>query len=350
MRLLSRARATVETPAWLVNYPIEPGWVKRNTGILHYVQDDGFNGAVSIGVQHDDFNWVRGINRRQKKTGRVLLLDDGVELCDVAELCVTLLEHHVERKRTEFVEVVPKFFADHGHGGVGVVLCASAWFEEDVIDATEELDVASGVTEGGGGLLFFAGVLPHDGGTALGRDNGVDGVFEHEDAVGYCQRQRSARPAFACDSGDRGYAQTGHFDEVAGDGFALAALFGSNAGVGSGEIDEGEDRVAEFLCNLHAAESLAIAFGVGRAEFACDSFLEGTAFEVADRHDGFAVEEGHAAGHSGVIAKGSVAVNLAEIGEDCLDEVHRVWALRVPCQLRLDPGLGRGGRCRMRMR
>ena len=140
--------------------------------------------------------------------------------------------------------MVPKFFADHGHGCGGIVLGAAAGFAEDVVDATHQFDVAGGVFESGGGLLFFAGVLPHDGGAALGRDDGVDGVFEHEDAVGDRERQRSAGAAFAGNGGDGGDAEAGHFDEVAGDGFALAALFGADAGVGAGEVDEGEDGAA----------------------------------------------------------------------------------------------------------
>ncbi len=49
------------------------------------------------------------------------------------------------------------------------------------------------------------------------------------------------------------------------------------------------------------------------------------------------------AGHRLIVAEGAVAVNLAEVGEDCFDEVHGVRALRVPRQLRLDPGLGNMG-------
>ncbi len=68
--------------------------------------------------------------------------------------------------------------------------------------------------------------------------------------------------------------------------------------------------------------------------------LSRAAFEVADDHHGPAVEEGHAAGHRGVIAEGPVAMDLAEIGEECFDEVHRIGALGVPRQFGLDPGFG----------
>src|ERR1700677_4072144 len=79
------------------------------------------------------------------------LLDGGVELGHVAEFGVAPLEHDVEGKRLEFFEVVLKFFADHGHGGFGIVLGTSAGFEKHIVDAAEEFDIACGVAESGGG-------------------------------------------------------------------------------------------------------------------------------------------------------------------------------------------------------
>ena len=121
-----------------------------------------------------------------------------------------------------------------GHGEGGVVVGAAFGFADDFVDAAQHFDVGGGVAEGGGGLLLLAGVLPHDGGAAFGRDDGVDGVLEHEDAVGDGEGQRAAGAAFAGDGGDGGDAEAGHFEQVAGDGFALAALFGTEAGVGAG--------------------------------------------------------------------------------------------------------------------
>src|SRR5438105_6905305 len=177
-------------------------------------------------------------------------LSGGVKLRDVAELRVTLLQHEIEGERAKTAKVVLELFGDHRHACGGVVLGSASGFEQNIVDAAEEFDVAGGVFESGGGLLFPAGVFPHDGGAALGGDDRVDGVLEHEDAVGDRQRQCSSRSAFDGDSGDGGYAETGHFDQVAGDGFALASLFGSDAGVGTGEVDEGEDGAGEFFCDL----------------------------------------------------------------------------------------------------
>ncbi len=103
-----------------------------------------------------------------------------------------------------------------------------------------------------------------------------------------------------------------------------------------------------FSAMLHGAEGLAVALGFGRAELAGDALLEGAALEVGDDEDGLAVEEGHAAGHRGIVAEGAVAVDFAEVGEECVDEVHRIGALRVPGQLRSDPCFG--DRCGWRVR
>ena len=45
----------------------------------------------------------------------------------------------------------------------------------------------------------------------------------------------------------------------------------------------------------------------------------------------------HAAGHGLIVAKGAIAVNLAEIREDSLDKVHGVGPLGMPRPLDSDP-------------
>src|ERR1700678_1307280 len=94
-------------------------------------------------------------------------LSGRVKLRDVAELRITLLEHDVDGQGAKRRKVILKLFSDHDHGGGGIVLSASAGFAQHVIDASQELDVSCGVFESSGGLLFFAGVLPHNGGAAL---------------------------------------------------------------------------------------------------------------------------------------------------------------------------------------
>ena len=103
----------------------------------------------------------------------------------------------------------------------------------------------------------------------------------------------------------------------------------------------------ELLGDLHRTKRLAIALGIGAAELARDPLLERAALQVADDQHRLAVKERHAAAHRRVVAKGAVAVDLAEVGKECFDEVHRIRALGVPGQLRFNPRLR--NRCGYRM-
>src|SRR3546814_10880792 len=51
-----------------------------------------------------------------------------------------------------------------------------------------------------------------------------------------------------------------------GDRLGLAALFGFDAGESARGIDEGQHRQAELVGQLHQADRLAIAFGLGHPE------------------------------------------------------------------------------------
>ena len=98
----------------------------------------------------------------------------------------------------------------------------------------------------------------------------------------------------------------------------------------------------EFFGDLHGAEGLAVAFGVGRAELAGYALLDGAALEIGDDHDGLAVEAGHAGGHRGIVGELTIAVDLAEVGEEGFDVVHRIRTLGVSGQFGFDPGFGNG--------
>ena len=243
----------------------------------------------------------------------------------------------------QFVEVPAELFGEYLRGFFGIFVRAVAGLGNDVVDAAQLLDVGGGGLEGNGGLGALRCVAPHDGRAGLRRNYGVDGLLKDEDAVGDGEGECASGASFAGDGGDGGDAETGHFAEIAGDGLGLAALLGTDAGVGSHEVDEGEDRTAEFFGELHGAQSFAVALGVGHTKFAEDLFLRGAALEVADDHDFFggcslfAGETGEAAEHGRVVAKGAVAVNLAEVGEDAFNKTHRIGPLRVTGQLCLDP-------------
>ena len=55
------------------------------------------------------------------------------------------------------------------------------------------------------------------------------GIFQHQDAVGDGNSQRSAASTFACDSRHDGNLKARHLAQVTGDGFGLAAFFGAQA-------------------------------------------------------------------------------------------------------------------------
>ena len=88
------------------------------------------------------------------------VLDSGVKLRDVAELGVTLLQQLVDGQSAELCKVPLKFFADQNHGFAWVVVGSTSGFAQNIVDAAHQFDVACGVFESRGGLLFFACVLP----------------------------------------------------------------------------------------------------------------------------------------------------------------------------------------------
>ena len=99
-----------------------------------------------------------------------------------------------------------------------------------------------------------------------------------------------------------------------------------------------DDRQAELLGQLHAAQGLAVALGVGQAEVALDLFLGVAALVVADEHDLVPAEAGQAALDGGVVAEVAVAVQLAELAADQLDVVLEQRPLRVAGDLHRLPG------------
>src|SRR5579864_2444408 len=215
-------------------------------------------------------------------------------------------------------------------------------FGDDVVDATEIAEVSGGDAHGFGGELFLGGVAPHDGGAAFGRDDRVDRVFHHENAIGYRDGERAAAATYADNGCNDRNLQAGHLAQVVGDGFGLSALFGLHPGICAVSVDQGEDRAAEFFRDLHDADRFAVSLGMGRAEVTVDALLHVAPLLRGDEHDFFAVEAGHAADDGGIVAEAAVSVNFAEVREDALDVVERLGALRMSRQFGLLPGAGRG--------
>jgi len=86
-----------------------------------------------------------------------------------------------------------------------------------------------------------------------------------------------------------------------------------------------------------ARKRLAVSLGIGHAEVAPHPLLGRAALAVADDQNLFAAQPRHSAGHCLIVAKGAIPMNLTEISEDPLYEIHRVGPLGIPGQLDSDP-------------
>jgi len=276
---------------------------------------------------------------------RVIWIDSsafGVELGDVAELLLTRGYERIDGDGLQLGKMFLEDAAKQAGARLAIGMDATRGLGDDLVDAAKSGNFGRRDAHGFGSQLLMGGIAPHDGGAGLGGDDEIERVLKDQDAVCDGKCQRSAGTAFTADDGDGGHAEAGHLEKIAGDGFGLAALFGTEAGIGAGQIDEADDGAAELLGDFHAAESLAIALGVGHAEVALDALPGAAALAVADDHDLFIAQARHAAGDGLVVAIGAIPVNLAEIGEDPLDEVHGVGALGMTCPFDSDPGWGNG--------
>ena len=263
-----------------------------------------------------------------------------IVLGDVAEFLIALFEQPVDRYLIDLSQVELQTFINHAHGAGWIGVSAAVGLGEHIVDAAQVLDVVGRVLECGRRLLFFTGVLPHDRRASLRRNDGVDGVLQHQNAVRDSESQRPTGSAFACDRRNGWDSEPRHFQEIAGDRLPLASLFGADAGIGSRQVEERKNRMRELLRNLHAAKSFAVTLRVRGAELPFHALLQGAAFEVSDDHYGTSVKARHSTGHGGIIAKGAVAMYFAEICKQGLNKVHRVRAFGVSRKLRFGPCFG----------
>ena len=153
--------------------------------------------------------------------------------------------------------------------------------------------------------------------------------MQHIDKVAHGNRQRAAGTSFADDGADDGHFQLGQFVQVFADGFGLVALFRTDAGIGSGRIDEGQYGQAEFFRQMHQAQGFAVAFGARHAEVAADFFFGVAAFLVADDDDALAVKPRQTADDGVIVGIVAVAVQFLEIGTERGDVVQSIGTLRM---------------------
>jgi len=281
---------------------------------------------------HEEFVrhlWMKNTTYRtymayRREGGGIRLSHRFGDLAEGAELGVALFLEVEFVEFLEFLEVAQDDVLDRGGGGFPGMVGATGGFGDDFIDEVELEQVGRGHFERGGGLGRVGLVFPEDGGAAFGRDDGVVGVFEDEDAVGDADAERAAAAAFAEDDGDDGDAEGEHFAEVDGDGLGDVAFLGGDAGIGAGGVDEADDREAEFVGEAHEAEGLAVAFGMSEAEVVLDVLLGVVALLVADDHDALLADAGEAADEGAVVAEAAVAAHFDEVAGEKFEVIEGV--------------------------
>ena len=121
------------------------------------------------------------------------------------------------------------------------------------------------------------------------------------------------------------------------DRFRLAALLGADAGIGAGGIDDRQHGNAESIGHLHQPDRLAVALGPRHAEIMLDAGFGGGALFLADHADALAAEAAEPAHQRFVLAEFAVAGERREFGDQRIDEIGEMRALRVARHQRLLP-------------
>ena len=141
--------------------------------------------------------------------------------------------------------------------------------------------------------------------------------------------ESAARAALSRDGHNNRNGQARHLAQVSRDGLGLAAFFRVDSRIRARRVNECEDGPAEFRGELHDAQRLPVALGLGLAEILGDALLGVSALLLADEHNGASsifCEAGH---HRGVIAVGAVTVQLMEIFKQDAHVIHHVGTLRM---------------------
>src|SRR6266849_2392634 len=193
--------------------------------------------------------------RWELEQSRKGLRAEGEELAHVTEFLVAGVEKFLDARVGEDEELALEGVTEKFGGGFVVAVGAAVGFGDDFVDNAEVLQVRG-----------------HD---------------LHGDGRGF---------------GFGGFAQ------VASDGFALAALFGVNAGIGARGVNESKNRAAEFCGEFHDAERFAVAFGLRLAEIAVDALLGVASFLVADDSYGASAKLCQAGDQRFIVTKAAVTV------------------------------------------
>ena len=209
---------------------------------------------------------------------------------------------------------------------------------DDEVDHAKAQEILGGDLLRRGHVLRLGGIAEQDGSTGFGRDHRIDGVFQHQDAVGDSDGDGAARAALADDDGDVGNAQFKALLGGAGDRFGLAALLGADAGISAGRVHKGDQGNVEPVGHFHDADGLAIAFGARHAKIMLEAAFGGIAFFLTENGNRLAVEAAKAGLEGGVLAELAVTCQRRPFGDQLADIVGKVRALRMTGHLGLLPG------------
>ena len=154
-------------------------------------------------------------------------------------------------------------------------------------------------------------------------------------------RQGTARAAFADNCDDHGNNQLRHLAQIVSNGLSLSTLFRIDARIGSGSVDETEDRSLELLGQLHRANRFAVALRLRHAKVSKLPLLCIASFLMPNNQRRHAVKTREATHKCRIVSVTSVAVNLGKVLEQSLDEIEGVRSLGMTREL--DPLEGGGG-------
>ncbi len=181
-------------------------------------------------------------------------------------------------------------------------------------------------------------VFPQDGGSALGADDRVIRVLQHQHTIGHPDAERPAGAPLPDHDRDDGRPQDHHFAEINRDGLSDVAFFRPDARVRARRVDERHHGQTEFLGESHDPQRLPVTLGVGAAEIALDVFLHVAPFLVGDDHATQAIERRQAGRHRTVVTEVPVSVQFNEIAEaqpQIIQGVRSLWMARdfhtIPC-------------------
>src|SRR4029079_11297373 len=164
-------------------------------------------------------------------------------------------------------------------------------------------------------------ILPQNSSAAFDRDHRVHSVFQHQNAIGNSEGQRSTRSTLANDRGDNWDSQLAHLEKIARDRLRLPALFSANSRPCPHSIDESDHRDMEFFRELHEPQRFSVTLMMRHAEVALEELLGVAPALMADDHHRFSIESRPAGNDRRVIAECAITMQLYEICENQIDQL-----------------------------